>query len=81
MVPGPNRTKRVLLKIIKDKIRPGTTIISDCWKSYNTLGDEGFTHLSVNHSLTFKDPVTDAHTNKVKMLVVVIETWVWWVMI
>ena len=66
MVPVQDRTKKTLLKIIKERILPGTTIISDCWKSYDCLGDEGFQHLSVNHSLTFKDPITGAHTNKVK---------------
>ncbi|KAJ8966581.1 hypothetical protein NQ317_011999 [Molorchus minor] len=28
----------------------GTTIISDSWKSYDCLQDEGFIHLRVNHS-------------------------------
>ena len=65
MVPVENRKQSTLLKIIKERIRPGTTIISDCWKSYDCLKNKGFTHLQVNHSLTFKDPITGAHTNKV----------------
>ncbi|KMQ82689.1 protein tssc4-like isoform x1 protein [Lasius niger] len=40
--------------------------MSDCWKAYACLEDEGFEHLSVNHSLTFKDPDTGAHTNSIE---------------
>jgi len=34
MVPVENRTVDTLLKIIKDWVKPGTTIISDCWKVF-----------------------------------------------
>ncbi|GFV46251.1 mitotic-spindle organizing protein 2A [Trichonephila clavipes] len=40
--------------------------ISNCWASYNSLKDEGFQHLKVNHSLTFMCPVTGAHTNSIE---------------
>ncbi|GFX18809.1 putative isxo2-like transposase domain protein [Trichonephila clavipes] len=33
-------------------------LISDCWKAYDCLSDEGYVHLRVNHSLTFVDPET-----------------------
>ncbi|GFT02996.1 putative transposase-like protein [Trichonephila clavipes] len=59
----PNRTKVELLSVIPEWILPGTTIISDCWRVYKCLSDEGYRHLTVNHSLTFKDPETSAHTN------------------
>ena len=42
---------------------PGTIIVTDCWKGYNNLEELGFTHLKVNHSETFKDPITGACTN------------------
>lgn len=48
--------------VLRECIRSGTTIVSDCWKSYGTLQDKGFTHLTVNHSLHFKDPGTGAST-------------------
>jgi transposase-like protein len=66
MLPVGNRTKEVLLCIIKHYILKGTTVISDCWRAYNCLEDEGFKHLTVNHSITFKDPETDAHTNSIE---------------
>lgn len=66
MVVVPNRSADVLLDIIRRYIRPGTIIISDCWRAYNTLQHEGFQHLTVNHSYNFKDPVTGAHTNSIE---------------
>ena len=60
------RDKETLLTIIKEKILPGTTIISDCWKSYDCLESEGFQHLTVNHSINFRDPETGAHTNAIE---------------
>ncbi|GFW08984.1 putative isxo2-like transposase domain protein [Trichonephila clavipes] len=37
-----DRSKDTLLASIKSNIKEGTTIISDCWKSYDCLEDEGF---------------------------------------
>ncbi|EFN74509.1 hypothetical protein EAG_13603, partial [Camponotus floridanus] len=42
-----DRSAIVLLEVIKRWIKPGTTIISDCWKAYNCLEIEGFKHLTV----------------------------------
>ena len=36
-------------------IVPGTTIISDLWVAYNTLGTLGYQHLTVNHTSNFVD--------------------------
>lgn len=66
MVPVEKRDVATLLPIIKDWILPGTTIISDFWRSYDCLQNEGFGHLKVNHSLNFKDPETGAHTNSIE---------------
>jgi transposase-like protein len=61
-----NREKNTLLPIIKQFIKPGTTIISDCWSSYQCLNKEEYEHFTVNHSVTFKDPETGAHTNTIE---------------
>lgn len=66
MVPVHQRNSETLLPIIKEKILPGTTIISDCWKAYNCLSEEGFKHITVNHKLNFVDPKTKAHTNTIE---------------
>jgi transposase-like protein len=58
VVPVEDRTTDTLLGCIKEWIVPGTTIVSDCWKSYDCLKHEGFQHLTVNHSYNFVDPQT-----------------------
>lgn len=66
LIPVEKRNATTLLTIIKEWIKPGTTIISDCWKAYDCLNDEGFQHLTVNHSVNFVDPESGAHTNTVE---------------
>ena len=56
-------SKEEWLGVINEWVLPGNTIMSDCWKAYNCLTDEGFEHLRVNHSVNFKDPDTGAYTN------------------
>ncbi|KYN00044.1 hypothetical protein ALC62_02638 [Cyphomyrmex costatus] len=58
IMPVEDRSEKTLLACIKQWIMPGTTIISDCWKSYNCLNSEGFQHLTVNHTYNFVDPDT-----------------------
>ena len=53
LVPVETRDKETLLNLISEWILPGTTIISDCWKAYDTIEDQGFQHLKVNHSVEF----------------------------
>ena len=40
--------------------------MSNMWKAYDCLNDEGYTHLTVNHSLNFLDPDTGAHTQRIE---------------
>ena len=61
-----NRSTKTLIPLIKKYIKPGTQIISDCWKAYSSLEKEGYTHLTVNHSKEFKNPETGACTNLVE---------------
>jgi transposase-like protein len=66
LVAVPQRNALTLLPIIQQYILPGTTVVSDMWAAYNTIGNIGYNHLTVNHSLNFVDPVTGAHTNSVE---------------
>lgn len=66
MVPVESRDRNTLTGIIKQWIAPGTTIMSDCWKAYNNLGEENYEHLKVNHRLNFVDHKTGAHTNGIE---------------
>ena len=57
---GPKQLFDMLHPIIKELILPGKRIISDTWKAYDILQNEGCVHLKVNHSLNFVDPDTGA---------------------
>lgn len=61
-----NRTKKVLLPIIKRIVRSGTIIHSDEWSSYKILQRNGFCHDTVNYSLNFVNPITGTHTQHVE---------------
>ena len=61
-----NRTRETLLPIIHDRIVRGSTIWSDTWAPYFTLNNEGYTHLMVNHSENYVDPVTRMHTQEIE---------------
>lgn len=62
------RNANTLLPIIQKNLLPGTTIISDEWRAYNTLGQLGYTHFTVNHSENFVNPVTNQHTQIIECL-------------
>ncbi|XP_039281132.1 uncharacterized protein LOC120350666 [Nilaparvata lugens] len=61
-----NRSSRTLIPILEKYVLPGTTVVSDLWKACDCLEERGFHHHTVNHSLSFKDPVTGAHTNNIE---------------
>ncbi|KAK3857040.1 hypothetical protein Pcinc_036676 [Petrolisthes cinctipes] len=68
MIPVTTRDKDTLLNIIKERIKPGTTIISDCWQAYQCLEDEGYTQLTADHSIKFIDPSSLTSTNNVEKI-------------
>ena len=53
------------LPVLQQFVLPGSTIVSDCWRAYNTVGLLGYQRLTVDHSLNFVNPVTSACTNNV----------------
>ena len=66
LVPVERIDKDTLILIIRAQILPGTYVMSDMWKAYDCLQDEGYNHLTVNHSLNFVDPDTGAHTQRIE---------------
>ena len=60
LVPVASHDKETLIPLLVERIRPGS-IFSD-------LDQHDFTHLTVNHSLNFVDPVTGCHTQNVESM-------------
>lgn len=60
------RNRETLLNVIRERILPGSIVVSDAWRAYSTLEDEGYNHLVVNHKYNFVDPQTFATTNHVE---------------
>ena len=64
MVFVPNRKRRTLLPLIQDHIAAGSIIHSDAWGAYvdniEYIPNRNYTHLVVNHTYNFVDPITGA---------------------
>ena len=65
-VPVPNRNYPTLAHIIRKYVLKGSVIYSDEWKAYRGLSKIGYIHRTVNHSKTFKNRVTNVHTNGIE---------------
>lgn len=65
LITVEKRDEQTLLPIIQKWIKPGTTIISDCWKAYCNLEKHGYMHRTVNHSIEFVNDYGDS-TNKME---------------
>lgn len=70
------RDDATLLHIIYRRTKPKTIIYSDLWSAYSNISKIGksFKHLSVNHSLNFKDPETGVHSNGIESICRVAKT-------
>jgi hypothetical protein len=63
LVVVPDRSAVTLLNAIRTWIEPVTTIISDCWGACVRLQEQGYTHRTVNHTISFADQRTSDHTS------------------
>lgn len=72
-----HRSTSHLMPIIKKHIQRGSSIISDGWRAYRNLQDEGYNHMTVNHQEYFVDPITGAHTQNVERLWGVCKSTIW----
>lgn len=62
-----DRSSATLIPIISRVVRNGTTIISDEWKSYNSLSNtNNFVHKRICHKYNFVCPETGVHTQNVE---------------
>ena len=65
----PQRDARTLLPMIQQHVRPGTIFRSDEWQAYNRVQQlNPVAHQTVNHSITFVDPVTGVHIQNAILL-------------
>ena len=61
-----NRNSATLTELILRHIHPGSIIVTDCWRGYSDLTAYDLTHITVNHSIEFKNNQTGACTNAVE---------------
>ena len=61
------RDSRTLLPLIRRYIKPGSTIVSDCWKAYDRIPRLGlnYTHKKVNHRIEYVNE-EGFHTNTIE---------------
>ena len=63
------RNREALFPIIEKYIRPGSIIVSDCWKAYDTPHAHNYEHWKINRSLNFIDSNDrEVHTQNIKRL-------------
>jgi len=60
----PDAKSDTLLPIIRQKVRPGSIVYTDTFRSYNSLDVSGFKHYRINHSEVFAD--TRNHINGIE---------------
>lgn len=53
MVCVKKQNSETLKKVIEERVKSETKIVSDCWKIYDCLSEEGYQQLAANHSISF----------------------------
>ncbi|KAL6460862.1 hypothetical protein MHYP_G00308280 [Metynnis hypsauchen] len=52
------RNRETLMPLIKKHVRKHSIVVSDEWRAYSNLTQEGYQHVKVNHSVNYVDPQT-----------------------
>lgn len=63
---APDRKGETLRKLIRENCEDGSTIVSDEWKGYSRLNEDGYNHLTVNHSKWFVNPDNGVNTQRIE---------------
>lgn len=54
----PQRNAETLEMVIKQFVKPGSIIITDCWRGYSglqSLKNQNYIHKTINHEVNFVD--------------------------
>ena len=71
------RTADILIPLIKKYIKPNSTIISDGWAAYRTIGENDYIHKVINHSKEFVSNEDKAiHTQNIERLWRDLKEWI-----
>ena len=62
----PDRRATALIPITQDNVALSSTIVTDEWSAYNGLTSAGYSHLTVNRTKNYKDPVSGYHTQGIE---------------
>jgi transposase len=62
------RDQNTLLPIISRVVTPGSLVISDDWRAYVRLPQQGYAHGTVNHSQNFVNPTTGLNTQRIEAI-------------
>ena len=68
LTPIPDRKRATLFPFILEHTHCDSIVTTDCFVSYDQLGDHNIQHLQVNHSENFVDPETHAHTQRIESI-------------
>lgn len=62
----PDRKGTTLIPIIKSHVTSNSVVVSDEWKGYSRLKENGFVHETVCHKTNFVNPNTGFHTQAIE---------------